>query len=128
MSGIESKVVAITGASSGIGEATPRLLAERGASVVLGARRTERLDDIAREIGDRGGSGRREGAGPRPGGADGRRTRSKTYRGRFLGGSMRQGACLSCTLLVCWYPTGRPQDGTLMVVCAVPARVFGSHV
>jgi hypothetical protein len=39
-----------------------------------------------------------------------------------------QGACLSCTLLVCWYPTGRPQDGTLTIVCAVPARVFGSHV
>ncbi len=56
MIGIESKVVAITGASSGIGEATARLLAEGGASVVLGARRTERLDDIAREIGDRGGA------------------------------------------------------------------------
>src|SRR6202007_477181 len=56
MNGIEGKVVAITGASSGIGEATARLLAERGAAVVLGARRVERLDDIAREIRDRGGS------------------------------------------------------------------------
>jgi NADP-dependent 3-hydroxy acid dehydrogenase YdfG len=56
MNGIEGKVVAITGASSGIGEATARLLAERGATVVLGARRAERLDDIAREIGDRGGA------------------------------------------------------------------------
>jgi NADP-dependent 3-hydroxy acid dehydrogenase YdfG len=56
MSGIDGKVVAIAGASSGIGEATARLLAERGASVVLGARRVERLDDIAREIRDRGGS------------------------------------------------------------------------
>jgi NADP-dependent 3-hydroxy acid dehydrogenase YdfG len=56
MSGIEGKVVAITGASSGIGEATARLLAERGASVVLGARRVQRLDDIAREILDGGGS------------------------------------------------------------------------
>ncbi|MGV9377815.1 SDR family oxidoreductase [Nonomuraea sp. NPDC003707] len=55
MSAIRGKVVAITGASSGIGEATARLLAERGAAVVLGARRTERLDKIAREIRDRGG-------------------------------------------------------------------------
>jgi len=37
-SGIQGKVVAITGASSGIGEATALLLAERGAKVVLGAR------------------------------------------------------------------------------------------
>jgi NADP-dependent 3-hydroxy acid dehydrogenase YdfG len=56
MNGIEGKVVAITGASSGIGEASARLLAERGASVVLGARRTGRLDDIAGEIRDRGGA------------------------------------------------------------------------
>ncbi len=56
MSGITGKVVAITGASSGIGEATARLLADGGAKVVLGARRTERLDDIAREIRDRGGT------------------------------------------------------------------------
>ncbi|MBE1582513.1 SDR family oxidoreductase [Nonomuraea angiospora] len=55
MSAITGKVVAITGASSGIGEATARLLAERGAAVVLGARRTERLDEIARQIRDRGG-------------------------------------------------------------------------
>jgi NADP-dependent 3-hydroxy acid dehydrogenase YdfG len=56
MTGITGKVVAITGASSGIGEATARLLAERGARVVIGARRTERLDEIAREIRDRGGA------------------------------------------------------------------------
>ena len=55
MSGIEDQVVAITGASSGIGEATALLLAERGAAVVLGARRTERLDDIAGTIRHRGG-------------------------------------------------------------------------
>lgn len=46
MSGITGKVVAITGASSGIGEATARLLAERGALVALGARRTDRLEEI----------------------------------------------------------------------------------
>jgi NADP-dependent 3-hydroxy acid dehydrogenase YdfG len=55
MTGISGKVVAITGASSGIGEATARMLAERGAAVVLGARRTERLDKLAQEIRDRGG-------------------------------------------------------------------------
>lgn len=56
MIGVERKVVAIAGASSGIGEATARLLAERGASVVLGARRVERLEEIAREIRDGGGA------------------------------------------------------------------------
>ncbi|OBG52757.1 SDR family oxidoreductase [Mycobacterium sp. E735] len=56
MTGIDGQVVAITGASSGIGEATALLLAERGARVTIGARRAERLDEIAREIRDRGGS------------------------------------------------------------------------
>jgi len=55
MDGISGKVVAITGASSGIGEATGRLLAERGAAVVLGARRTDLLDKIAEEIRGHGG-------------------------------------------------------------------------
>jgi NADP-dependent 3-hydroxy acid dehydrogenase YdfG len=55
MAGIEGKVVVITGASSGIGESTALLLAERGAAVVLGARRTERLDEVARVIRERGG-------------------------------------------------------------------------
>jgi NADP-dependent 3-hydroxy acid dehydrogenase YdfG len=48
--GIENKVVVITGASSGLGEATARHLAERGAIVVLGARRRERIDAVAAEI------------------------------------------------------------------------------
>jgi NADP-dependent 3-hydroxy acid dehydrogenase YdfG len=55
MSGIEGKVVAITGASSGIGEATALLLAERGAKVVLGARRSDRLEALAGRITSVGG-------------------------------------------------------------------------
>ena len=55
MSGIEGKVVAITGASSGIGEATALLLAERGAAVVLGARRRDRLEATAQKITGQGG-------------------------------------------------------------------------
>lgn len=47
---IEGKIIVITGASSGIGEATARLLASRGATVVLGARRTERLETITAQI------------------------------------------------------------------------------
>ncbi|GAB5899208.1 SDR family oxidoreductase [Mycolicibacterium sp.] len=48
--GLAGRVVAITGASSGIGEATARLLAAHGAAVVLGARRTDRLDQIVTEL------------------------------------------------------------------------------
>ncbi|MFI8791428.1 SDR family oxidoreductase [Streptomyces sp. NPDC055105] len=55
MSGITGKVVAITGASSGIGEATALLLAERGARLVLGARRSERLEELVARIEKAGG-------------------------------------------------------------------------
>lgn len=50
------KVILITGASSGIGEGIARELATRGAKVMLGARRTERLDAIAAEIAAAGGT------------------------------------------------------------------------
>jgi len=55
VTGIAGKVVAITGASSGIGEATALLLAERGASLVLGARRSDRLQALAVRIVELGG-------------------------------------------------------------------------
>jgi len=50
MSDVKGKVVAITGASSGIGEAAGRLLAASGAKVILGARRADRLEAIATDI------------------------------------------------------------------------------
>lgn len=52
---IEGKVVAITGASSGIGEATARLLAAKGAKVFLGARREDRLAAVVADIVRNGG-------------------------------------------------------------------------
>jgi NADP-dependent 3-hydroxy acid dehydrogenase YdfG len=52
---IKDKVVIITGASAGIGEATAKLLASRGAKIVLGARRTEKLKQIADQIKKDGG-------------------------------------------------------------------------
>ena len=56
MSAADGKVVVITGASSGIGKASARLLAERGACVVLGARRADRIERLVSEIRERGGT------------------------------------------------------------------------
>lgn len=58
MSEIKGKVVLVTGASSGIGEAIARLLAGRGARVVVGARRTDRLETLVAEIAAAGGEAR----------------------------------------------------------------------
>ena len=55
MSEVSGKVVAITGASSGIGEAVARHLAARGAKVVMGARRVDRLAALADELKRAGG-------------------------------------------------------------------------
>ena len=55
MSRTQGKVVAITGASSGIGKATAVLLAGRGAKVVLGARRADRLEALPARIAATGG-------------------------------------------------------------------------
>jgi len=51
---IEAKVVVITGASSGLGEATARLLCAQGASVAMGARRADRLQSLAKELNSSG--------------------------------------------------------------------------
>ena len=53
--GIAGKVVVITGASSGLGEATARLLSAQGAAVVLGARRVVRIEALADELTAAGG-------------------------------------------------------------------------
>jgi NADP-dependent 3-hydroxy acid dehydrogenase YdfG len=51
MQNIEDKVIVITGASSGLGEAAARLLAANGAKLVLGARRIDRLQGLSEELG-----------------------------------------------------------------------------
>jgi NADP-dependent 3-hydroxy acid dehydrogenase YdfG len=56
MSNITDKVVVITGASSGIGESTATLLAQQGAGVVLGARRSNRIDAVVQKISAAGGT------------------------------------------------------------------------
>lgn len=56
ISGIEEKVIVITGASSGIGEATARLLGQRGGHLMLGARREERLKALVSDIRAQGGT------------------------------------------------------------------------
>ncbi|WP_276356431.1 SDR family oxidoreductase [Cohnella caldifontis] len=56
MTALDGKTVIITGASSGIGEATARELARGGANVVIGARRVEKLDALASAIRKEGGS------------------------------------------------------------------------
>lgn len=53
---IQEKVIVITGASSGLGEATARLLAEKGAKLVLGARREDKLAEIVNDIRSNGGA------------------------------------------------------------------------
>lgn len=55
MSDMNEKVALVTGASSGIGRATARLFAERGAKVVVAARRAEKLDALVAEIAQAGG-------------------------------------------------------------------------
>src|SRR5678816_3360175 len=54
-SNVENKVVVVTGASSGLGASIARLLAQHGATVVLGARRKDRIAQVVEEISAAGG-------------------------------------------------------------------------
>jgi NADP-dependent 3-hydroxy acid dehydrogenase YdfG len=56
MTGIKDKVIVITGASSGLGEAAARRLAQDGAKLVLGARRLDRLQALAKKLSLAGGA------------------------------------------------------------------------
>ncbi len=56
MNGFEGKVAIITGASSGIGEATAKMLGDRGVKLMLAARRKERLQDLVSKIEQAGGT------------------------------------------------------------------------
>lgn len=53
--GIEGKIVVITGGSSGLGATTARLLSQKGATIALGARRTDRIQSLAQELSNAGG-------------------------------------------------------------------------
>ncbi len=53
---VKGKVVVITGASSGLGEAAAKMLSQKGAAVVLGARRADRIATLAAELKTRGGA------------------------------------------------------------------------
>ncbi len=55
MAGLEGKTTLVTGATSGIGEATALALAAEGAAVALSGRRTDRLEALAKRITDGGG-------------------------------------------------------------------------
>lgn len=55
MGTLDNKTAIVTGASSGIGEATARMLAEEGAAVALAARRTDRLESLKSDIEESGG-------------------------------------------------------------------------
>ena len=70
MSALQSQRVWITGASSGIGAATAKLLGAEGAHLILSARRQDRLESLKEEIEQAGGQQRRQGsrnqAGERP--------------------------------------------------------------